>query len=223
VGQWAREMGHVVTVVGGVYQTRKHYGQEGVVHTPVPGDRQRRALEFLVENALETPEFLIEPDVLRRIEPSGAVDRIRDVQRTVLRDLLSDSRLNRLVEQAAVPSGDGDPYAPGEMLADLRAGVWSELRGGGGYTVGPYRRNLQREWTRAMIDKLDNSSDIGALARGELQDLSGRIDDRLGRAGDRITRLHLEDVRHRIQQALEGDGEEEGASDAEAGGYGAGG
>jgi hypothetical protein len=208
VGQWAREMGHVVTVVGGVYQTRKHFGQEGVVHEPVPADRQREAMDFLLENAFRTPDFLVDPDVLRRFEPSGTVERIRDEQRDLLRDLLSDSRLNRLVEQAAVRSGDG-VYAPGEMLADLRAGVWAELRGGGGYTVGPYRRNLQREWTRAMIDKLDNSSDIGALSRGELQDLSRRIDDRLGRAGDRITRLHLEDVRHRIRQALEEDGEEE--------------
>lgn len=219
LAQWGREMGHVVTVIGGVHENRKHYGQEGVVHTPVPGDRQRRALEFLVENALRTPDFLVRPDILRRIEPSGTVDRIRDLQREVLRDLLADSRLNRLVEQAAVGSGDGDPYAPAEMLADLRAGVWSELRGGGQFTVGPYRRNLQREWTRAMIDKLDNSSDIGALARGELQDLSDRIGERSGRAGDRTTRLHLEDLRHRIRQALEDDGEdgEEGAAGPQGG------
>ena len=202
VGQWAREMGHVVTVVGGVYQTRKHFGQEGVVHDPVPADRQREAMDFLLEHAFRTPEFLIEPDLLRRFEPTGTVDRIREEQGDLVRRLLSDSRLNRLVEQAAVRTG-GDAYAPAEMLADLRGGVWSELEEGGGFTVDVFRRNLQREWTSAMIDKLDNDSDIGALARGELQDLSARISDRVSEADDRTTRLHLRDLREQIERALE--------------------
>ncbi len=204
VGQWAREMGHVVTVVGGVYQTRKHFGQEGAVHDPVPADRQREAMDFLLEHAFRTPDFLVDPDLLRRFEPSGTVRRIRDEQGDLLRDLLTDDRLNRLVEQAAVRSG-GDAYPPSEMLADLRRGIWSELEGGGGFTVDVYRRNLQREWTSEMIEKLDNDSDIGALAQGELRDLATRISGRLSDAGDRETRMHLRDLRDRIDRALEGE------------------
>ncbi len=202
VGQWSREMGHVVTVVGGVYQTRKVAGQEGVVHEPVPADRQREAMDFLLENAFRTPDFLVDPDILRRFEPSGTVQRLREEQGDLVRELLADDRLNRLVEQSAVRSRDG-AYAPGEMMADLRRGVWSELRGGGDVSIDPYRRNLQREWTAEMIEKLDNRSDVGALARGELRDLTDRIEDRRDDADDRTTRMHLEETAERIDRALD--------------------
>lgn len=207
VGQWSDEMGHVVTVVGGVYEERKRYGQEGVVHTPVPRDRQREAMAFLLENAFRPPAFLVEPDIVRRFEPTGSVDRVRDAQADLLSDLLTDDRLNRLVEHRAVRSGP-EPYRLGEMLADLRRGIWSELEEGGDFTIGPYRRNLQREWTSEMIQKLDNRSDVGSLARGELRDLAARIDDRLGDADDRVTRMHLRDTAERIERALDRDEEE---------------
>ncbi len=202
VGQWEDEMGHVVTLVGGVYRERKHYGQPGVVHTPVPRAKQREAMSFLIENAFRTPSYLVDPDIVRRFEPTGTVDRISDAQSDLLEDLLSDARLNRLVEQTAVRSGP-EPYAPSEMLSDLRDGVWSELDGGGDVTIGPYRRELQRAWTRTMIDKLDNDSDVGALARGELRDLASTIEERLSDAEDRVTRLHLIEVRDRVERALD--------------------
>jgi hypothetical protein len=204
VGQWELEMGHVATVVGGVRQRRKHYGQEGVVHTPVPRDEQREALAFLLENAFRPPEFLMVPDIVRRIEATGSVDRITEAQGDLLTDLLADDRLERLSEQAAVAPDDA--YAPAEMMADLREGVWSELSGGGGFTVGPYRRSLQRGWVEAMEAKLDNSGDVAALARGELRDAAAAIDDRVDDADDRMTRLHLEDLRHRIGRALDPEG-----------------
>lgn len=206
VGQWEDEMGHVVTLVGGVYQERKRYGQEGVVHTPVSRAKQREAMSFLLENAFRPPTFLVDPNLVRRFEPTGTVDRLSDAQADLLEELLSDRRLNRLVEQSAVRSG-GEPYAPAEMLADLRGGVWSELDEGGRFTIGPYRRELQRAWTRTMIDKLDNDSDIGALTRGELRDVVATIDERVSAAGDRVTRLHLIDARDRIQRALDPRGE----------------
>ena len=202
VDQWSLEMGHVATMVGGVYQTRKHFGQEGVVHEPVPADRQREAMDFLLENAFRPPTFLVDPDILRRFEPSGTVDRLREEQADLLRDLLADDRLNRLVEHEAVRSGP-EPYPLAEMLADLRRGVWSELEGGGDVAVGPYRRNLQREWTSAMIDKLDNRSDVGSLSRAELRGLTDRIQERLGDADDRATRAHLRETVERVDRALD--------------------
>jgi hypothetical protein len=205
VGQWEREMGHVVTVVGGVYEQRKRYGQEGVVHTPVPRAEQREAMEFLLENAFRPPEFLVDREILRRIEPTGTVDRISGAQTSLLRRLVSDDRLNRLVEQSAVGPEDGEPYRPAEMLGDLREGIWSELRGGGGVEVGPYRRALQRAWVDLLAEKLDASSDLSALARGELNDVADRIEDRISDADDRVTRLHLRDVQRRIERALDPD------------------
>ena len=157
-------------------------------------------MEFLVDNAFRTPGYLIDADVLRRIEATGTVDRIREEQTDLLVELLQDDRLGRLVEAEAV--GSGDPYPLAAMLEDLRDGIWEEL-GRRSVEVDPYRRNLQRAWVEAMADKLDGRSDVRALARGELREVRDRIDDRLGRADDRATRLHLMDVRERIEDILE--------------------
>jgi hypothetical protein len=200
VGQWADELGHVVTVVGGVYRHTKYGGQEGVVHKPVPRDEQEEALEFLLENAFRTPDYLIDAEVLRRIEATGTVDRIREEQTDLLDDLLQDDRLGRLVEAEAVRSGD--PYPLADMLEDLREGIWEELDEGS-VRVDPYRRNLQRAWVETMADKLDGRSDLRALSRGELREASDRIVDRIDRSADRVTRLHLMDVRDRIEDILE--------------------
>ena len=48
-------------------------GAGGVCGSPrSPGRRRSRALAFLQAHAFETPMFLIDPDILRRIEPAGA-------------------------------------------------------------------------------------------------------------------------------------------------------
>ncbi|HKK28035.1 MAG TPA: zinc-dependent metalloprotease [Gemmatimonadota bacterium] len=203
VRQWSTELRHVVDVVGGVYETRKHYGQEGVVHAPVPAGRQRRAVDFVLEHAFHVPDFLVERDVVRRFEAWGSVDRIEGEQASLLEDLLSDDRLRRLGEAEALAGPGGDAYPPGALLDTVRAGLFSELRRGGEVRIGPYRRSLQRAWVRILTFKLQADSDIGALARGELEASRDRIEDAGGRAGDRITRLHLEDLARRIERALQ--------------------
>ncbi|MEE8587167.1 MAG: zinc-dependent metalloprotease, partial [Acidobacteriota bacterium] len=84
LGQWVREMVHVTALVGGFYSQQKHAGQEGVRFEPVPRDRQAEALRFLNQHAFSKPEFLIRPEILRRIEPSGVLARIGNSQRRVL-------------------------------------------------------------------------------------------------------------------------------------------
>jgi hypothetical protein len=205
VRQWETELEHVVAVVGGVYGQRKHYGQEGVAHTPVPASRQEAAVAFLLAHAFQRPAFLLDPDVLRRFEASGSVQRIETVQSGLLDDLLEDDRIGRLAEAAALSGGSGDVYAPGDFLDQLRAGLFSEL-GEGDVRVGPFRRSLQRFWVEALSRKLKADSDLAALARGELEATADRIDARIDRAADRITRLHLEDLRERIRRALHPDG-----------------
>jgi hypothetical protein len=225
VGQWRTEMHHVVPVVGGVVRTEKRYGQEGDVFDPVPGDRQREAVRFLNQEAFRPPEYLVSPEVLRLVEPEGAVDRIRSLQAGLLDELLDNERLSRLIEGETV-TGDAEPYPLPEMLEDVRRGVWSELYEGD--AVGPYRRNLQRAWVEDMALKLEDReggsftpgqftirfgpqppsypNDIRAAARGELREVAREIDARLDGVRDRMTRMHLEDVRAEIREML---GEEE--------------
>ena len=65
IGQWQREMGHVVNVVGGSSSQEKYGSQPGARFTPFPRQRQHEAMQFLNENVFRTPHFFLDPVVLR--------------------------------------------------------------------------------------------------------------------------------------------------------------
>src|SRR5690606_618430 len=91
--------------------------------------------------------------------PIGALNRIRNAQRSVLNNLLSSARFARLAEQQAV---DGtSAYQPSEMLNDVRNGVWSELNGSS-VVVDAYRRNLQRSYLEIANTKINQTAQVPA-------------------------------------------------------------
>ena len=203
VGQWATEMNHVAAVVGGFNSQQKHFGQDGVRFTAIPRDVQAGAVAFLNDNAFLTPTFLVDPEILRRIEPVGVLDRIRTGQTRVLRTLLNGDRIERLVEQEAV---DGPTaYAATDFLADVRAGLWRELDDAQVRTDA-YRRGVQRVYLELIDTQLNGRSpadgDARPFLRGELRALDRTIDAALTRAADRATTLHLEDARDQIARIL---------------------
>jgi hypothetical protein len=218
IGQWQRELGHVVTLVGGVYRAEKYPDQAGVIFTPAPRAAQQAAVRFLLANAFQTPTFFLDLDILRRIEPNGTVDRLRQSQSAILTNLFNDARMNRLVEQQALATPAATAYPLGELLHDVRVGLFSELAGGG--TIDVYRRNLQRAFVDLLGEKLQpppaprrppfpgfvppppRPEEAKALVRGELKDLDAAIAAGLPRVTNRDTRLHLQELRFRIDRIL---------------------
>src|SRR4030095_7771396 len=176
VGQWTTEMNHVTQLVGGFNSQQKHIGQTGPRFTSVPKARQAEALKFLLDNAFQTPQFMIKPDIIRLIQPTGAMARVRTAQNSVMNSLLQANRIDRLVEQAAT---DGPAaYAPVQFLADVRNGIWSELRNPAA-PVHAYRRNTQRIYLDTIDNRLNGSTEpsveVRALLRGELRTLRGQL------------------------------------------------
>ncbi len=204
LGQWSIEMRHVVAIVGGFDSRQKHGGQDGVRFELVPREKQAAAVQFLNQHAFQTPTFLINPEILRRIEPVGVLGRIKTSQQRVLNSLLSSSRFARLVEQEVLDGARA--YRPTEFLADVRQGIWSELDSNS-VKVDAYRRNLQRGYLEIMDNKLNGgqavTDDARPFIRGELRALDAEIERVLARTADRATRLHLEDARDQIAKALD--------------------
>ena len=118
-------------------------------------------------------------------------------------------------------------YSLGDMLGDLRRGVWSELSSGSP-KVDAYRRALQRSYVTQMGSKIrppatpaqqgggggggggqgaqapaPNVGEIRNMLRGELRDLDREVAAASDKAGDRETRLHLEGIRAQIKEILE--------------------
>ena len=204
IGQWTTEMNHVTQLVGGFLSQQKHIGQTGVRFTSVPKARQAEAVKFLLDNAFQTPQFMIRPDILRLIQPTGAIARVRTAQNSVMNSLLQTARLDRLIEQAAIDGAAA--YTPVQFLADVRSGIWSELRTPAA-PIDPYRRNTQRVYLDTIDNRLNGgaepSAEVRALLKGELRTLRGQLVAAIPAATDRATRLHLEDSRDTIDEILD--------------------
>jgi hypothetical protein len=218
LAQWNRYMGHVATYIGGVIQTSKTVDQDGPVYEFVSEADQRRAMLFLTEQAFTPPTWMINEDILRRIENVGTVERMRTVQVRVVNRVLDPGRMQRMIENEA--RNGAEAYSLGEMLDDLRAGVWTEL--GAGRPINVYRRNLQRgylermDWLmkeepqpapaflRPFITSVDvPQSDIRAYVRAQLTTLQREIERTLNRRLDAATRIHLQDALVRIENILD--------------------
>ncbi|HBO29506.1 MAG TPA: zinc-dependent metalloprotease [Leeuwenhoekiella sp.] len=211
--QFNRYMGHVSNNIGGVYQYNKTYDQEGAVFIPVPKERQEESMQFLQDQLFTTPEWMIDNNILNKIENNGNVERIRGLQVRTLENVLDFGRLGRMIENETLNGKEA--YTLTEMMNDLRSGIFSELRSG--KKIDTYRRNLQR----AYVDRLEyllteeqsgrrsatsvnvSQSDIRAIARAELNTLKRSVRSAIGRTGDALSRYHLQDLMERIDLILD--------------------
>ncbi len=225
LSQWQLEMNHVAQVVGGLNSQEKVVGQEGRVFTLVPKLRQEEAVKFLVDNAFSTPGWLIDPEILRRIEANGALSRIRNAQNSVLNQLLNDQRFARLIEQQTL---DGTAaYTAAELLSSVRRGVWKELDSPT-VKIDAYRRNLQNAYLELVNTKLNGSTAAAGAAaagggggrggrggaparsddekpfyRAELRTLNTSIAAAMAKATDHDTKAHLEGAKDQISKILD--------------------
>ncbi len=204
VGQYNRYMGHVATNVGGVYEYYKTADQDGAVYIHATKDKQKRAVAFLNEQLFSTPNWLVDEEILSRIQEDGILDQVKSIQTRYLDRLMDGDRVKRIIENEALNGRDA--YSSVEMMNDLRRGIFSELRSG--RAIDPYRRNLQKAFVVklgelvATEDEDLSTTDIPSLAYGNLLELKGQIRGGLGRQSDTISRYHLQDLQYRIDKIL---------------------
>jgi len=218
VGVWNRYIGHVVTNVGGVYETLKTADQDGVVFEPVPAAVQKEAMQWMIDNAFTDPDWLAQEDIFARIDEAAAVERVRSLQVRHLNSLLSMGRLQRLIDAEALHGPE--VYELIEMMEDLRRGIWAEVYAYNFKDYSVYRRNLQRAYlermeylltedepSRTYDTRVDISqSDIRPVAKGQLRALEAQIRRALRRAPQGIATYHLEDALDRIDHILNPEG-----------------
>jgi hypothetical protein len=215
-GQWNRYMGHVATIIGGIDWTRKNVDQVGPAYTAIPRERQKAAVRFLNEQALQTPEWMFDPEILERTGIQSSTETIKGFMVGVLNRLLDPSRMARLAELSTVADGG---YPLDEYLADIRAAVWTELDNG--QAPDFYRRALHRAWVERMEYLMTNEltpipaafrdrfpanpdislSDVRPLVRSELMTAQRRLTT-AARRGDAVTRAHYADLAARIDRIL---------------------
>ncbi len=240
IGQFRTELGHVANLVGGMDSQEKYGNQPGPRFTPVPKAKQAGAMKFIADNGFKTPTWLIDTDILRKIEPDGEVTRIVSAQSAIVTSLLNDAKMTRLIESEALAKNPSDVYTLGEMLSDLRHGVFTEVYGSGPVKIDVYRRGLQRAYLAAVGAKINppaagaaggapgggrggaaapasNTGEIKAMLRGDLKQLDTELAAASKRATDVATKRHIDDARHQISDIVKPKAAASGGSAGEEG------
>lgn len=205
IGQLRRYTGHVANYVGGVYEYDKTADQEGAVYQPVDAAYQKLAVAFVNEEIFKTPKWLLDREILNRIEATGAMERIQGLQSYALATLFSDDRLLRMLENESIRSS-GASYSLRTLFDETRASIFSEFTNR--QSVDIYRRNLQRNFVARMATLLADSdpesdrSDIKAAARHTLEEID-QAAKKASRSGDEATKMHVADIRARIDELLD--------------------
>ena len=218
--QFNRYMGHVLKNVGGVYETPKSVEQAGEeVYEPTPKAIQQEAVAFLNKQLFETPEWLLDKNILNKITNPVTTEMVSNMQVSVLNNLLSGGRLNRMAVTTNRFGAD-NTYTLDKMMDDVRRGIWSELSSK--KVIDGYRRNLQKAYVEALITVINppapptgpapgvqgtmtysKNSDAVSIARGYLAELKIQIAAAIPGTSDKMSKYHLQDMVLRITKALD--------------------
>ena len=217
--------GAVVKQVGGVVESRT-LGGRGEQFARVPKDKQKAAVAFLVANTFTTPKKVLDPAVVNNLKYAGVASDIIGLQRATLVGLLSPARLNRLVDAEVIDPDHAYPIA--ELVADVQAGVWSDLAADAP-KIDPIRRSLQRAYVDTLKAEFDppapagglvlttgprrapalepadggRNTELRAVARVSLRDVRKQIAAALPKVTDSATKAHLTDLAEEIDDVFD--------------------
>ncbi len=112
LNQFRNYMRHVTNNIGGVYQYYKTSDQDGAVYTHVDKDHQKACIKFLNDNLFETPNWMINKEILNKIEYAGTTERIRSLQSSYLNRILDFGRMARIIENEALNGLSAESFLP---------------------------------------------------------------------------------------------------------------
>lgn len=164
--------------IGGSYNNRDFKGDPGnrAFIENVPSDRQRRALNFILTNALRDDAYGLTPDLVKNLglqiyyddpgmtsvmmDPSFELhDMVAGVQATALTMILNPTTLRRLYDNEYRTNGsEENPITLAEVMNAVSDSVWSDVKPAAGtkYSaakpmLSSFRRNLQREHLDRLV------------------------------------------------------------------------
>lgn len=212
---------HVVKFIGGIYDNPKNSDTKGAIYEVTPRQMQKQAVDFMNKHLFETPEWLLNKDVISRIRPDYGVNRIRELQESFLGSVFASSRLQRLIENGAM---EKNTYTLSDLFTDMQQNIWKEL--GTKKSIDVFRRNLQKAYIENMATILAQKapvpapggflgvvapnptnplrSDIHSEAKATLRWVQAKAKGALPGIADAATKNHLLDITDRIANILDG-------------------
>jgi hypothetical protein len=198
--QFEYYIGHVLTNIGGIYETPKTADQAGPVYQSVQAAKQKEALEFIKREVFTTPLWLLDTAILARIGESPT-QTISSLQAMALNHLLSPATLSKLSVSEAM-YGD-QAYQLHQYFADIDNGMWTELKTNSPIDI--YRRNLQRSYIDKLIDLYNKPGkdyrDVSPILKVKIGEIHDRIGRALSKTKDPMTVYHLKYIQDKLAAA----------------------
>jgi hypothetical protein len=189
--------------------------------TPVPGAKQREALQFLVDKILSGKSFQFSPQLLRRLTTdnwyhwgneslfysSSGIDfpiygRILALQRIVLNRCLNGAILTRLQNQELQSDSGKNPLHISEIFDTLTDAIFPDPKSAEdaqplASSQAIMRRNLQKDYLRRLVTMVLGSR------RGGFEDLIGFVmfsgaSDNVPADAKSLARMHLKEIAARL-------------------------
>lgn len=197
VGQYRRYLGHVISNIGGVQEIFKTHDQGDQTYQANTKAKQKEALQFINQQLFQTPNWLIDQNILRRFESNGHVDRIQNLHKYAINSLFSKNRMKRLADNEALLGAS--TYTLTDLFSDSENMVFSKK------SPDVYQRGLQRSFVEKLLTMVDEDSsslsDAVSLARQSLVSIANSS-KKLKKSGHKVHKAHFEDLNQRILKEI---------------------
>ncbi len=165
--EWYRILSRTVyTEIGGVYENLKSVEQAGDIYAPVPRKTQKQAVEFLQTEVFQTPTWLLDQQLLNKFRKPAKKELVQRYAEDALYHAISSDRLFKMYTET-MRFGRENTYTIDELLTDINAGLWSELRATHPVVIDSYRRLLQKssvEYLSTVLREAAKSPEAGSTA-----------------------------------------------------------
>jgi hypothetical protein len=160
---WYHQMSQVMSLIGGYTIQYKSGAQSGEVYTPIPPKVQEEAMEFLLLNTFEVPEWLSNPTFLPRIRFSTNSDRLVEYQLKLLSELITPFRMKRIeqMENSILYNEISK-----KLLSKLRLGLFNELKNDV-VLIESQRQELQRAYLGLLVKAVNQERKYANIILGE--------------------------------------------------------
>ena len=118
IGVYRRYVYHVLSLIGGIYDTPHNENQKGVTRfVNVDSKKQMEALSFLEKNLWNTQNWLMKSEMISQIKGEGVLNSIQGLQIGALNRLLNTDKLNRILSSKQTLKGDA--LSVNELIENL--------------------------------------------------------------------------------------------------------
>ncbi|MCO6458750.1 MAG: zinc-dependent metalloprotease [Pirellulaceae bacterium] len=221
--------------IGGTFLSRDRKGDKNGRQPlqVVPVERQREALDFVIENSFRDEAYGLTPELMQHLATDMWLDqrslrtdadwpvhdRIMGLQASVMTMLMNPDTLRLVYDNELRTPADQDMLTLPEMLGKISSAAWTELEKPPAEKcsdrkpwISSLRRNLQREHLERLIDLAGPDAGLTAaykpisnLALTQLRSLKDRIANVLKQQDklDAYSVAHLSEAQLRIETVLD--------------------